>query len=81
MYEGPVHGCAVDGPFFLPIVGAQDLVDFNPLQATLEFADQAPARSCTFTSRDDLYHEMHNEPQQGQVFETMIRWLNEKLTV
>ncbi len=45
-------------------------------QASQEFARRAPQEACTFNLWDNLYHEIHNEPEQGLVFQTMIQWLN-----
>ena len=28
---------------------------------------------------DDLYHEVHNEPEKAEVFKFMIEWLDEHL--
>jgi acylglycerol lipase len=44
-------------------------------QASREFADQAGER-CTLRIWDGFYHEIHNEPEQKQVFEYLLEWLN-----
>jgi acylglycerol lipase len=44
-------------------------------QASQEFAQRAPHGVCTFQLWDNLYHEIHNEPEQNQVFQTMVQWL------
>jgi alpha-beta hydrolase superfamily lysophospholipase len=44
-------------------------------QASQEFAQRAKG-ACTLKLWDNLYHEIHNEPEQGLVFQTMIQWLN-----
>ncbi len=48
------------------------------VQAGREFADRATAH-CTYKSWRGLYHEIHNEPEQQQVFEAMIAWLDEQI--
>jgi acylglycerol lipase len=47
-------------------------------QASREFAAQA-GHLCTLKIWDGFYHEIHNEPEQGQVFEYLLEWLNGKL--
>jgi len=44
-------------------------------QASREFAAQAGHR-CTLKIWDGFYHEIHNEPEQRQVFEYLLEWLN-----
>jgi len=44
-------------------------------QACQEFAARADGK-VTFKLWDDLYHEIHNEPEQQQVFAYMIDWLD-----
>ena len=47
-------------------------------QASREFAAQAGHR-CTLKIWEGFYHEIHNEPEQGQVFEYLLEWLNSKM--
>jgi acylglycerol lipase len=47
-------------------------------QASRGFAAQAGER-CTLKIWDGFYHEIHNEPEQGQVFGYLVEWLNGKL--
>jgi acylglycerol lipase len=49
-------------------------------QASREFAAQAGER-CSLKIWDGFYHEIHNEPEQRQVFEYLLEWLgsNESL--
>ncbi|MFQ5814772.1 MAG: alpha/beta hydrolase [Anaerolineae bacterium] len=47
-------------------------------QASREFAAQAGHR-CTLKIWDGFYHEIHNEPEQGQVFTYLLEWLNSNL--
>ncbi len=50
--------------------------------ASREFAEKAsPTGRCTFKEWDGLYHELHNELQQGEVMHTMIAWLDAHLPV
>ena len=44
-------------------------------QASREFAAQA-GDVCTLKIWDGFYHEIHNEPEQKQVFEYLLEWLN-----
>ncbi|MGQ9493815.1 MAG: lysophospholipase [Anaerolineae bacterium] len=43
-------------------------------EASLEFAARVPGE-CTFKLWEGLYHEIHNEPGQQQVFDVMVEWL------
>lgn len=43
-------------------------------EANRHFAETATGDP-TYRSWDGLYHEIHNEPEQQQVFDTMIAWL------
>ncbi len=47
-------------------------------QASRAFAAQA-GDVCTLRIWDGFYHEIHNEPEQEQVFEYLLEWLNGKL--
>lgn len=61
--------------FPLPLLlmhGADDPI--CSAQASREFAARVPG-DCTFRLWDGLYHEMHNEPEQQQVFDMMVEWL------
>ena len=46
-------------------------------QASREFAAQAGER-CTLKIWDGFYHEIHNEPEQEEVFGYLVEWLNGK---
>jgi alpha-beta hydrolase superfamily lysophospholipase len=43
-----------------------------------EFADLVP-NDCTLRIWDGLYHEIHNEPEQAEVFAFIIDWMNSQL--
>lgn len=47
-------------------------------EAAREFAASAGDR-CTLRIWDGLYHEIHNEPEQEQVFAYLLGWLESKL--
>jgi len=47
-------------------------------QASREFAAQA-GEVCTLKIWDGFYHEIHNEPEQAQVFEYLLGWLESNL--
>jgi alpha-beta hydrolase superfamily lysophospholipase len=34
---------------------------------------------CTFQVWDGYYHELHNEPQNGEFYDFLVAWLNEHL--
>ena len=44
-------------------------------QASREFAAQVGER-CTLKIWDGFYHEIHNEPEQGEVFGYLVEWMN-----
>jgi alpha-beta hydrolase superfamily lysophospholipase len=48
--------------------------------ATREFAAKAP-RDCTLKIWGRLYHELHNEPEQQEVFAFSIDWLKQRTPV
>jgi alpha-beta hydrolase superfamily lysophospholipase len=43
-----------------------------------EFADLVPG-DCTLKIWDDLYHELHNEPQKDAVLSYVLSWINARL--
>ena len=40
-----------------------------------EFAKSAPLSKLTFKEWEGFYHELHNEPEKEQVFNTMLNWM------
>lgn len=64
--------------FYLPLLimhGAADRIAYA--EGSQEFA-RSIHHDCTLKLWDGLYHELHNEPEQAQVFEYLLKWLNEK---
>lgn len=45
-----------------------------------EFASLVPA-NCTLKLWDGLYHELHNEPEQTEVFKAILDWLDAQLKI
>jgi alpha-beta hydrolase superfamily lysophospholipase len=41
-----------------------------------EFAESAPPELVTARCFDSYYHEIFNEPENDEVFETLRRWLD-----
>ncbi|MCC7118619.1 MAG: lysophospholipase [Anaerolineales bacterium] len=65
--------------FPLPLLllhGKADRIAF-PSSST-EFA-AAVGEKCTLVLWDDGYHELQNEPEQAEVFKTMLMWMNARL--
>jgi acylglycerol lipase len=69
------HAAEFPLPLLLMHGGADRLCS---VQASREFAAQA-GDFCTLKIWDGFYHEIHNEPEQGQVFEYLLEWLNGNL--
>ena len=65
--------------FPLPLLlmhGKNDLIALP--SSSIEFA-AALGDKCTLVLWEDCYHEIHNEPDQDEVFKTMILWMNARL--
>lgn len=64
----------------IPILLMQGTADklVNPA-ATAEFASKAPKSLVTFKEWAGFYHELHNEPEKLDVFETEIAWLKKQI--
>jgi acylglycerol lipase len=56
--------------------GAADRLTYP--RGSQEFAALVPG-DCTLKLWDGLYHEIHNEPEQNEVFAFMIAWMNSQL--
>lgn len=69
------HAAELSLPLLL-MHGAGDTIT-SP-EASKEFAADA-GKMCTLKIWDGLYHEIHNEPEQGDVFATVVDWLNQHI--
>jgi alpha-beta hydrolase superfamily lysophospholipase len=58
-------------PLLLMHAGADRLTS---AVASAEFAPKVKG-DCTFKEWDGLYHEIHNEPEQQEVFAVIVDWL------
>ena len=67
------------GEFSLPLLllhGKADAIAFP--SSSIEFA--APLKEkCTLVLWEGGYHELHNEPEQTEVFKTMTLWMDARL--
>ncbi len=74
MTEGPwVLAHAAEFPLPLLLMHG-DADKINSFAASKEFAERVPV-DCTFRAWPGLYHEIHNEPEQGEVFAEVVAWL------
>jgi acylglycerol lipase len=74
--EAVDHAFAHAAEFPTPLLmmhGAADRVTYP--HGSQEFADLVP-KNCTLKIWDGLYHEIHNEPEQVEVFKFMIDWMD-----
>jgi acylglycerol lipase len=65
--------------FSLPLLlmhGKADELAFS--SGSSDFAKRA-GEKCTLVLWDDAKHELHNEPEQDEVFKTMLSWMHEKI--
>lgn len=65
--------------FHLPLLmmhGTADQLAYY--QGSQEFARQVQG-DCTLKLWDGLYHEIHNEPEKGDVFAFLLQWLDNRL--
>ena len=75
IYETGLWALEHAAEFPLPLLlmhGAADPI--TSAKASQEFAEKAGDK-VTLKVWDGLYHEIHNEPEQGQVFAYMLDWL------
>lgn len=73
------HAFAHAAEFPIPLLmmhGAVDRVTYP--RGSQEFANIVP-ENCTLKVWDGLYHEIHNEPEQAEVFKFMVNWMDELL--
>lgn len=66
----------VTTPALVLQAGADGLVD--PL-ASKRYADALGGGDVTFSTYDDLYHELFNEPEQVRVLEDVVAWLDARI--
>jgi acylglycerol lipase len=79
MFQSGLRSLEHAAEFPLPLLlmhGGADRI--TSAQASREFAAQA-GEACTLKIWDGFYHEIHNEPEQGEVFEYLWEWLNSDL--
>jgi alpha-beta hydrolase superfamily lysophospholipase len=69
------HAEAFPVPLLL-MHGGED--QFTSSEASREFAHRVGER-CTFRLWEGLYHEIHNEPEQDQVFAFLLGWLRQSV--
>lgn len=69
------HGDELNIPLLLMHGGGDPITS---AEATREFGGKA--RNSRVKIWDDLYHEIHNESQNEEVFRAITDWLNERLT-
>jgi len=50
--------------------------EFTAVEGSRQFAASAPANLLTYKEWDNLYHEMHNEPESSEVLNYIATWLN-----
>jgi alpha-beta hydrolase superfamily lysophospholipase len=79
MYETGLWALEHAADFPLPLLlmhgGADPLTS---AKASQEFAEKAGDK-VTLKIWDGMYHEIHNEPEQAQVFTYMVDWLDKHL--
>jgi len=69
------HAEAFPVPLLL-MHGSEDQLTSS--EASREFANRVGER-CTFKLWEGLYHEIHNEPEQDQVFAFLLGWLRQRV--
>jgi len=79
MYESGLwaleHASELDLPLLLMHGGADRVTS---AEASRQFAAKA-GKNVTLRIWEGLYHEIHNEPEQAEVFKVMIEWLDKHL--
>ncbi len=76
MYESGLWALEHAAEFPLPLLlmhGSEDKI--TSAEASREFAEKA-GEKVTLKIWEGLYHETHNEPEQGDVFKKIIDWLD-----
>jgi alpha-beta hydrolase superfamily lysophospholipase len=79
MYSSGLWALEHATDFSLPLLlmhGGGDTI--TSAEASHEFAEKA-GDNVTLKIWDDLYHEIHNEPEQADIFKTTIEWADKLL--
>lgn len=71
------HACELNYPMLL-LHGGEDHV--TSVEASKEFSTKAN-HNCTLHVYEGLFHEIHNEPRNEEIFERIIDWLNEQVNL
>jgi alpha-beta hydrolase superfamily lysophospholipase len=69
------HASELSLPLLLMHGGADPMTS---AEASRQFAGKA-GKNITLRIWDGMYHEIHNEPEQAEVFKVMIEWLDQHL--
>ncbi|NOZ00068.1 MAG: alpha/beta hydrolase [Chloroflexi bacterium] len=78
MYESGLWALEHAAEFPLPLLLMHGSADrLTSAEASRQFAETA-GENVTLRIWDGWYHEIHNEPEKAQVFESIIRWLDEQ---
>lgn len=64
-------------PPLLIMHGSDDPITSS--EASKEFGSNS--MGCTLKIWDGLYHEIHNEPEKNDILETIVHWIDERLTL
>ena len=78
IYAAGLWALAHAAEFSLPLLlmhGGADRI--TSAQASREFSAKAP--NCSFKIWEGWYHEIHNEPEQQQIFQAITGWLNQRV--
>ena len=78
MYESGLWALEHAKEFPLPLLlmhGGADQI--TSAQASREFAEKVGS-DITLKIWDNLYHEIHNEPEKADIFKTIINWVDER---
>ncbi|MGE5458208.1 MAG: lysophospholipase [Methanococcaceae archaeon] len=66
------HAAEFNYPILIMHGGADNVTS---VEASREFAEKVK-QNCTFKVWEGLYHEIHNEPRNGEIFAAALEWLN-----
>jgi len=65
--------------FSLPLLLMHGKADVLAFPSSSTEVAAALKEKCTLVLWDDAYHELHNEPEKGEVFKTMALWMDARL--